>query len=64
VRRIAELPIDPKVTALWDVELLERNGRWHARLRGIQPKFMNNFASKQLIFEIGGPGQVTAVEPS
>jgi hypothetical protein len=64
VRRMLELPIDPKVTALWEIELLKRYGKWHASLRGTKPKFMRDFASTQLLFELGAPGQIRPVEPS
>jgi hypothetical protein len=62
VRRIAELPIDPKVTALWEIVLLERYGKWHASLRGIKPRFMNDFASTHLMFEVGRPVEVRPVD--
>jgi hypothetical protein len=63
VTRMVELPIDPKVTGLWEIELLQRYGRWHASLRGTKPKFMRDFASAQLMFELGAPGQIRSVEP-
>jgi hypothetical protein len=64
VRSVVELPIDPKVTALWEIELLTRYGKWYASLAGTKPKFMRDFASTQLMFELGPPGQIRTVEPS
>jgi len=46
VTNIAELPIDPKVTALWAIELLTRYRKWYASLSGIKPKFMRDFARR------------------
>jgi hypothetical protein len=62
VVKIGELPIDPKVTALWEIVLLQRYGKWYASLHGTKPKFMRDFASTQLTFELGAPGQIRSVE--
>jgi hypothetical protein len=61
VRTMAELPIDPKVTALWEIVLLTRYNKWYATLRGTKPKFMRDFASTELLFELGPPGRLRAV---
>jgi hypothetical protein len=55
------LPIDDNVTALTHVELLERNGRFYANFPGYKKTFLNDFASSELRFELGPPGQVTRV---
>ena len=63
VTKMVELPIDPKVTALWKIELLTRYGKWYASLRGWKHKFMSVSAHTQLAFELGAPGQIRSVEP-
>jgi hypothetical protein len=60
---MVELPIDPKVTALWEIVLLTRYGKWYASLRGTKPKFMGFLASTQLMFELGAPGRIRPSEP-
>jgi len=60
---MVELPIDPKVTALREIELLTRYGKWYASLRGWKHKFMSVSASTRLAFELGAPGQIRSVEP-
>jgi hypothetical protein len=60
---MVELPVDPKVTALWEIKLLTRYGKWYASVRGWKHKFMSVFASTQLAFELGAPGQIRSVEP-
>ena len=62
VRSMVELSIDPKVTALWEIDLLTRYRKWYVSLRGTRPKFMRDFASTQLMFELGPPGHVRSVE--
>jgi hypothetical protein len=60
---MVELPIDPKVTALREIELLTRYGKWYASLHGWKHKFMSVFASTQLMFELGARGQIQPIEP-
>jgi hypothetical protein len=62
VREIIQLPLDPKITALWEIELVRRDTSWYAVMRGTKPKFMSDFASTQVVFELGSPGQVRLVE--
>jgi hypothetical protein len=63
VARIDQLPIDPKVTAAWDIELRTRDGKWYASMQGIRPKFMNDLATTDLLFQLGLPGEVRSVSP-
>jgi len=63
VTSMVEVPIDPKVTALWEIVLLTRYGKCYASLRGTRPKFMRDFASTHLMFELGAPGRIRPVEP-
>jgi hypothetical protein len=53
LRTIADLPLASEV---WynKVELLNRNGRWQARLRGP--------AAARITFDLGPPGQVTKLD--
>ncbi|HJU69925.1 MAG TPA: hypothetical protein VJ650_16925 [Gemmatimonadaceae bacterium] len=60
-RETVRLPIDDNVTAVSHAEILERNGRFYATFPGYKKTFMNDFASAELRFELGPPGQVTKV---
>jgi hypothetical protein len=57
VRATVQLPVDDKMRGVSHVELLNRSGRWYANLPGHKSKFMNDFASAELRFELGPPGQ-------
>lgn len=62
IRDMIQLPIDPKVTALWEIDLMRRDSTWYAIMRGTKPKFMNDFASTVVMIELGPPGHVRSVE--
>jgi hypothetical protein len=62
VRATTLLPMDRnKVWALSGGEIWRREGKWVASLHGAKHAFMNDFASAELIFELGPPGQATKV---
>lgn len=62
VRAIIELPIDHKVTALWETAIWRRDGRWVASMKGTRKTFMNDFHRAELTFTLGSPGQIVATE--
>jgi hypothetical protein len=56
------LPIDRnKVTALSQVTLWRREGRWMTSVEGNKKTFMDDFSHAELIFALGAPGEATRV---
>jgi hypothetical protein len=61
VRATVDLDLDPKITALHAAYVRQRDGRTYAVLSGTRPKFMSDFASIDVRFDLGPPGAVTPV---
>ncbi len=62
VKHIAEVPLDPGIMKVESIELVQRRGVWHASLQGFAPRLIGLAGSSSLLFALGGPGDITAVE--
>jgi hypothetical protein len=62
VRHIAEVPIDSGIMAIESIELLDRDGVWHANLRGFSPRLIGLSGSPSLMFALGGPKVIRPIE--